>query len=564
MPRLVSGSASGMVWEVAAPGEAAPIEGLEAPEFVGRLLTLRGVRDLAAAREFLDPEAGPVPDARTLPGFERAVARASEAAAAGEPIAVYGDYDADGVTSTAILVEALREAGADCRWFVPRREREGYGLHAGALARLADDGARLLVTADCGITGAAEIAGARERGMDAIVLDHHQPNGPLPDAIVVELAEPGHPLGEMSAGGLALHFARALRGGGGWHRLDGERWLDLAAISTIGDVVPLRGENRRIVRAGLRALERTERPGLRALLEIAGAGNGALDAETVGFQIAPRINSAGRLGDASIAVEALLEADPERARELADSLNELNRERRQISDKAWQRAQEQIEQMRTEHGDVPPVVFADAEAPVGVVGIIAGRLADRYGRPAFAYSVSEGRAVGSARSQPGFDVAAALERCSDLLVRHGGHALAAGFTVETERLAELVERLAELAEAAIFDEPGAGEMVLKIDAQVPLERVTERTAEWIDQLEPFGAGNPAPVFLSRGVRPQRVRRFGKGDGAHLGARIGGWSAVGWRMGEREEAFAGELDVAWSFRRSRRGGRELEIRDFAPA
>ena len=572
MPRAGFGLVSGMAWEVAAPDEAAPIEGLEVgglepPKFVGRLLTLRGVRGLEEAREFLDPDAAPVPDARTLPGFERAVARASEAVAAGEQIAVYGDYDADGVTSTVILVEALREAGAeDCLWFVPRREHEGYGVHAGALARLADEGARLLVTADCGITAAAEIAEARGRGMEAVVLDHHQPNGPLPDAIVTgpTLAEPGHPLAEISAGGLALHFAQALLGGGNGRWPD-SRWLDLAAISTIGDVVPLRGENRRIVRDGLRALARTERPGLRAMLDMAGARNGAIDAETIGFQIAPRINSAGRLGDAALAVKTLLEADPERARELAGDLNELNRERRRISDEAWQRAQEQIEQTRMEHGDVPPVVSAgDAETPAGVVGIIAGRLADRYRRPAFAYSISEGRAVGSARSQPGFDIAAALERCSDLLVRHGGHAMAAGFTVETRRLEELVERLAELAETAIFDKPGAGEAVLKIDAQVPLERVTERTAEWIDRLEPFGAGNPAPVFLSRGVRPQRVRRFGKGDGGHLGARIGEWEAVGWRMGERAAEFTGEIDVVWSFRRSRRGGRELEIRDFAPA
>ena len=561
MPRRVFGSASGMVWEVAAPDEAAPIEGLDAPGFVGRLLTLRGVRDAEAARAFLSPDDEPAGDARTLPGFERAVARASAAAAAGEPIAVYGDYDVDGVTSTVILVEALREAGADCRWFVPRREREGYGVHAAALARLADEGARLLITADCGITAVEEIAEARGRGMDAVVLDHHQPNGALPDAIVAAptLAEPGHPLAELSTGGLAWHFAQALRGG------DPRRWLDLAAISTVGDVVPLRGENRRIVRAGLRALARTERPGLRALLDAIGAREGALDSETIGFQIAPRINSAGRLGDASLAVEALLETSWDRARTLAAELDSLNRERRAISDAAWQRAAEQIEQTRAEHGDVPPVVFAgDDETPAGVVGIIAGRLADRYQRPAFAYSISDGIAVGSARSRPGFHLAEALERCSDLLTRHGGHAMAAGFTVDAGRIPELFERLADLAEAAIFDDDSAGEAVLPVDAQVPLERVTERTAAWVDRLEPFGAGNPAPAFLSRGVRPQGARRFGREGRPHLSARLGMWDAIGWRMGGQAGAFGGELDVVWSFRRNQRGERELEIRDFAPA
>ena len=401
-----------------------------------------------------------------------------------------------------------------------------------------------------------------------MVLDHHQPEGELPDAIVAapSLAAMDHPLREASAGGLAWHFAHALCA-----RLGAapkpRRWLELAALSTVADVVPLHGENRRIVGQGLRELARTQRPGLRALLEAAGARNGAIDAETIGFQIAPRLNAAGRLDDASLAVEALLETKPARADELAARLDQLNSRRRRLSDDAWRRAQEQVERTRADYGDVPALVSAgDAETPPGIIGIVAGRLADRYQRPAFAYAVRDGLAQASARSRAGFDFAAALAECSDLLVRHGGHEMAAGFTVEAANLALLCERLNALAEAAIFDraDAGDGEPLLEIDAQVPFDLVTDATADWIARLAPFGAGNPAPVFLSLDAPVSEVRRFGRNGKPHLGLRLGRWDAVGWRMGDREAGLAQRIDAVWSFRRSQSGATELELQDFRPA
>lgn len=567
MPRRAGRGVVGFAWQVALPEEAPTIPGLDAPPFIGRLLRMRGIASPDAADAFLSPEQQQPAETRGLPGFPEAVERAASAVEAGEPIAVYGDYDVDGIASTAILVEALREGGADCRWFVPHREADGYGVHSEALERLGDEGARLIITADCGITAREPIAAARERGIDVVVLDHHQPEGEPPDAIVAAptLAAPDHPLREASAGGLAWHFAHALSA-----RLGAEprprRWLELAALSTVADVVPLRGENRRIVAQGLRELARTQRPGLRALLDAAGVRNGRIDAEKIGFQIAPRLNAAGRIEHAKIAVKALLETEHSRAKELAGQLDDLNTRRRRLSDDAWQRAQEQVERTCAVHGDVPALVSAgDTETPPGIVGIVAGRLADRYQRPAFAYAVRDGLAQASARSRAGFDFASALAACTDLLVRHGGHAMAAGFTVETANLAPLCERLSELAESAVFDRADApAEPLLEIDAQVPLKRVTKKTADWIERLAPFGAGNPAPVFLSLGAPVSEVRLFGRNGQPHLGLRIGRWDAVGWRMGDHEAELAPRIDVVWSFRRSQSGAPELELKDFRPA
>ena len=568
MPRQAGSGTSGFAWQIALPEEAPPIPNLDAPPFIGRLLRMRGVDTPEAAAAFLAPEHAPAADTDDLPGFSDAVEHTAEAVKNSKKIAVYGDYDVDGVTSTAILVEALREGGADCDWFVPNREQHGYGVHAEALERLGDEGARLIITADCGITARVEIAAAHARGIDFVVLDHHKPEGELPDAIIAvpTLAPPDHPLRKVSAGGLAWHFAHALCARLG-KAVQPQRWLELAALSTVADVVPLRGENRRIVSQGLRELARTQRPGLRALLEAAGARNGAIDAETIGFQIAPRLNAAGRLADASLAVNTLLEQVPRRAEKFAGELEQLNRARRRISDAAWERAQAQVERTRGKHGDVPAVVSAgDEETPLGIVGIVAGRLVDRYQRPAFAYSVRDGLAQASARSRAGFDFAAALASCSDLLVRHGGHEMAAGFTVEAANLAELCKRLNALAEAAIFgrDDAGAGEPQLKIDAQVPLDQVKRNTASWVDRLAPFGAGNPAPVFLSLDVPVSEVRRFGRNGKPHLGLRLGDWDAVGWRMGDREAELAPRIDAVWNFRRSQSGATELELQDFRPA
>ena len=563
----------GRTWRIAEPHDAPPIEGLDAPSFVGRLLRQRGVETVPAAQEFLNPEWYRPADASVLGDWSAAIERVALASERGEPVAIYGDYDVDGITGTAILTEALREAGIDARPFIPHREREGYGLQDEAVGQLAAAGARVLITADCGITALQEIASARDRhGLDVVVLDHHEPAESLPEATAIvtpKRAPRGHPLSELSTGGLAYRFGQALteRLAVDSEQTDRGRWLDLAAMSTVADVVPLRGENRWIVHQGLRALESTERPGLRALLQ-GRRGNGPVDTETIGFQLAPKINAAGRLDDASLALEMLMERRPDAARELAGRLESLNDERRRLTEEAMSDAEGQIRRQLDASGQAPLVLFVGgAEIHHGIVGIVAGRLAEQWSRPAFVWSVVDGEARGSGRSAAGFDLVRMLDGSRDLLVRGGGHAMAAGFSAEPSRLGALMARFNESAQAQLdAGEAGAWAALegrMDIDAQVPLSAVTRRTVGWIERLAPFGEGNRAPTFLSNGVGVRQVKTVGA-DGAHLRLDLEGWSAIGWRLGGAAAEVGSEVDVVWRLRRGLRGEPELEVVDLAVA
>jgi len=558
----------GRTWRIAEPHDAPPIEGLDAPSFVGRLLRRRGVDTVPAAQEFLNPDWYQPADASVLGQWDEAIERVALAAQRGEVVAIYGDYDVDGITGTAILTEALRDVGIDARPFIPHREREGYGIQDAALAQLASDGAQVLVTADCGITALNEIAAAREQhGMDVIVLDHHEPADALPQAnaiVTPKLAPYGHPLSELSTGGLAYRFAHAVA-----ERMqspsDPRRWLDLAAMSTVADVVPLRGENRWIVHQGLRALQETERPGLRSLLQ-SGRSQAPIDTETIGFQLAPRINAAGRLDDASLALEMLMERDRDAARELAGRLNTLNDQRRRLTDEAMSSAQSQIERQLDPAGQAPLVLFVGGEElHHGIVGIVAGRLADQWSRPAFAWSLVDGEARASGRSAAGFDLVRMLDGARELLIRGGGHAMAAGFSALPQHLGALVERFNESAQSQL-DAGDAGawaalEGRTEIDAQVPLTALTPGVVHWIERLAPFGEGNPAPVFLSNGVNVRGVKTVGQ-DGAHLRLDLDGWPAIGWRLGNAAAAVQSQADLVWRLRRGLRGRPELEILDLS--
>ena len=558
----------GRVWRIAEPHDAPPIEGLDAPSFVGRLLRQRGVETVPAAQEFLNPEWYQPADASVLGDWSAAIARMAAAAERGEPVAIYGDYDVDGITGTAILTEALRAVGIDARPFLPHREREGYGLQDEAIGQLAADGAKVLITADCGITALNEIAAARERhGLDVVVLDHHEPAEALPNATAIvtpKLAPSGHPLSELSTGGLAYRFGQALA-----ERMlaetDRGRWLDLAAMSTVADVVPLRGENRWIVHQGLRALESTVRPGLRALLK-GRRGNGPVDTETIGFQLAPKINAAGRLDDASLALEMLMERQPGTARELAGRLDSLNDERRRLTADAMSNAEQQIRRQLDASGQPPLVLFVGGEEiHHGIVGIVAGRLAEQWSRPAFVWSLVNEEARASGRSAAGFDLVRMLDSARDLLVRGGGHANAAGFSAQPSQLGALMARLNEAAQAQLdAGEAGAWAALegrTEVDAQVPLSAVTRQTVSWIERLAPFGEGNPAPVFLSNGVGVRQAKTIGADD-AHLRLDLDGWSAIGWRLGGAAGAVGTSVDVVWRLRRGLRGQPELEIIDLA--
>ena len=558
----------GRTWRIAEPHDAPPIEGLDAPSFVGRLLRQRGVDTVPAAQEFLNPEWYQPADASVLGDWSAAIDRLALAANRGEPVAIYGDYDVDGITGTAILTEALREVGIDARPFIPHREREGYGLQDAAVGQLAAEGAKVLITADCGITALEEIAAARDQhGLDVVVLDHHEPAEALPDATAIvtpKRAPNGHPLSELSTGGLAYRFGQALA-----ERISTQpaqsRWLDLAAMSTVADVVPLRGENRWIVHQGLRALESTDRPGLRALLS-GRRGNGPIDTETIGFQLAPKINAAGRLDDASLALEMLIERRPDQARELAGRLESLNDERRRLTSDAMSDAEQQIRRQLDPSGQAPLVLFVGGEdIHHGIVGIVAGRLADQWSRPAFVWSVIDNEARASGRSAAGFNLVRMLDSARDLLVRGGGHARAAGFSAEPSQLGPLMARLNEAAQRQLdAGEAGAWAALegrMNIDAQVPLSAVTRQTVGWIERLAPFGEGNPAPTFLSNQVAVRQAKTVGA-DGAHLRLDLEGWSAIGWRLGRAAAEVKSQVDIVWRLRRGLRGHPELEIIDLA--
>ncbi len=562
----------GRSWRIAEAADAPPIVGLDAPPFVGRLLRLRGIDSPTEAMEFLNPEWWTPADPSPLGDWEIAVERVYRAAAGGEPVAVYGDYDVDGITGTAIVTEGLREIGIEARPFIPHREREGYGVSDAAVAALASDGARVLITADCGVTALREIETAREQhGLDVVVLDHHEPAEELPAATAIvtpKLAPKGHPLGDLSTGGLAYRFAHALAERSG-RELAPQRWLDLAAMSTVADVVPLRGENRWIVHQGLRAIAATERPGLRALLRF-GRGNGdSVDTETIGFQLAPRINAAGRLDDALLALETLMERDPERARALADELEGLNQRRRRLTTEAMEAASREIRRQLDPSGQAPLALFVGGEEiHHGIVGIVAGRLADEWSRPAFVWSIVEGEARVSGRTGVGFDLVQMLESARDLLIRGGGHQSAAGFSAEPGKLGAIMQRLNESAEAQLA--AGAGgtsalEAITSIDAQVPLEAVTPGIVRWIERLAPFGEGNPTPRFLSTGVSVEQVRTVGA-ENAHLSLSLRAgerrWSGIGWRLGAAAASVGRKVDLVWSLRRGLRGRTELEVVDLA--
>ena len=558
----------GRTWRIAEPHDAPPIEGLDAPSFVGRLLRQRGVDTVPAAQEFLNPEWYQPADPLVLGDWDAAIDRLAHAAERAEPVAIYGDYDVDGITGTAILTEALQSVGIDARPFIPHREREGYGIQDSVVGRLAADGARVLITADCGITALNEIAFARERhGLDVIVLDHHEPAESLPSATAIvtpKKAPSGHPLSELSTGGLAYRFAHGLLEASGVEA-ESARWLDLAAMSTVADVVPLRGENRWIVHQGLRALEQTARPGLRALMS-ARRGNGPVDTETIGFQIAPKINAAGRLDDASLALRMLTERQREPAREIAAQLERLNDERRRLTTDAMVDAERQIRGQLDSSGQAPLVLFVGGEGiHHGIVGIVAGRLADQWSRPAFVWSIVENEVRASGRSAAGFDLVRMLDSARDLLVRGGGHAMAAGFSAEPPLLGSLMERFNESAQAQLdAGEAGAWAALegrMEIDAQVPLEAVSSQTVGWIERLAPFGEGNAAPTFLSNGVGVRQAKTVGA-DGAHLRLDLDGWSAIGWRLGNAAAEVKSQVDIVWRLRRGLRGRPELEIIDLA--
>lgn len=431
-------------------------------------------------------------DPMLLLGMEEAVARLRLAIRRGEHICVYGDYDVDGITATCLLTSCLKEEGAVVTSYIPDRIREGYSLNNQTLADLKAMGVNLIVTVDCGITNLEETRRARELGMDVIITDHHECKSELPEAAaVVNPHQPGcqYPFKQLAGVGVALKVAMALTGRG---REIFWRYVDLAAIGTIADVMELTGENRAIVSIGLRVLRHTERVGLSMLLREAGMDTKPLTATSVSFSLAPRINAAGRMGCPALAVKLLLTDDDQQAERYARELCELNRERQLVEQEIFNQCAAALEQRPAlrEHA----IILAGENWHQGVIGIVASRLVEQYHLPTFMVCLENGKGKGSCRSAGGFNLFAALERCADLLETFGGHEQAAGFTILPERLPEFRARI--LAMAAAFPPDQTTNSELLIDVRLPGSHLlTLPNVEALQQMEPFGAGNPRPTFL---------------------------------------------------------------------
>lgn len=540
---------------------------------VAQILYRRGFTDPDQAFEVLTTY-GKDDNPFGIKGMTEAVYRLRMAIRNREPMAVYGDFDCDGVSSTVLLTQALRRLGADVRHYIPNRVDEGYGLNSPALKSLAEQGVRVVVTVDCGIRSVQEVIDGKSYGLDMIVSDHHSLGPEVPPALaVVNPKQEGclYPEKMLAGVGLAYKIAQALymeahrRGiskAEGWHPND---WLDLVAIGTVADIAPLLGENRMLVQEGLKKLSNPDRPGLKALYGVAGVRPGRVNAVTIGFVLGPRINAAGRLRSALLAYDLLAAEEMSQAARLAEEINALNQERQQKTDQMQQWAEET---MPGDPASQPLLFAADSRFEQGVVGLVASRLTETYYRPAVVVQVGQDESHGSCRSIPEFHITQALDRCADLLERHGGHAAAAGFTIRTDRVELLRERLVGLA-----GEQLAGQALvpsLEIDAELPLGDASFEIADALAGLEPTGEANRAPLFLARDLTVADRRLVGA-EGKHLKLTLtngtASMDAIAFRLGEQAASIPDRIDVAYTLEADEWNDRrrlQFNVRDLRPA
>jgi single-stranded-DNA-specific exonuclease len=522
-------------------------------EITASVLVRRGYGDPEQARAFLDGEQ-PLHDPFLLGDMATAVERIRAAIAAGKRICVHGDYDVDGICATVLAVLVLRELGADVEWHLPSRFDEGYGVSGGTLERLAGEGCGLVVTVDCGITAVEEVRRARELGLEVVVTDHHRPAEELPECPIVATRPSDYPYPELCGTGVAYKLGQALLGP------DSEvlrRHLDLVALATIADVVPLLGENRSLVIAGLRGLARTQKPGLQALMKVAHVDPATVDTGQVGFRLAPRINAAGRLGHPRAALELLLTEDKDEARLLAGRLEELNRDRQAIEDKILRAAIAQVEEWpEAKRARKAYVVWGDGWHE-GVIGIVASRLVERYHRPVVLLAGGEGLWKGSGRSIPSFDLHGALGACAQFLERFGGHRAAAGLSISPDRVEPFADAFAAQAERLLAPEDLVPATI--VDAVLPRDaKLTLDLCEELRRLAPFGLGNPDVTLLAPGCELGELTTVG--DGKHLRFRVhrdgrdaGG--AIAFGQGTQLDRFrrVGRYDVAFRLQENRWNG-----------
>jgi len=493
-------------------GAAALARDLGIGELVATVLVRRGYREPEHARRFLAAEDGPH-DPLLLGDMAVACERLRAAVAAGERICVHGDYDVDGICATALATLVLRELGANVEWHLPSRFEEGYGLRTATLGKLAEAGCGLVLTVDCGITAVEEVAEARRLGLEVIVTDHHRPGAELPDCPVVATRPSEYPFPELCGTGVVYKLGQALLG------VDSEvleQHLDLVALATIADVVPLVDENRALVTRGLRALARTQKPGLRALMRSARVDPATLDSGAVGFRMGPRINAAGRLGHPGVALDLVLTADEQEADELAGRLEELNRERQAVEDRILRAAVAQVESWPEALQRRRAYVIADEDWHEGVIGIVASRLVERFSRPVVLIAGSDGPWKGSGRSIPAFDLHAALGASAGHLERWGGHRAAAGLSIEPERIEAFFADFAAHA-AEVLGEDDLRPLTTVDAVLPPRTKLTLELAQELKALAPFGLGNPEVTLLAADCELGELATVG--EGKHLRFRV---------------------------------------------
>jgi single-stranded-DNA-specific exonuclease len=554
-------------WHIASPTPSEQIARFShLPPVLIQLLANRGIVEPDAVASFLSaPWDVPISDPWHLPDMRKAVTRILKALDGGEEIVVYGDYDADGICAATIMAETLAALGGRGRGRIkiPKRSQEGYGLNCKDLESLARGGCSLVITVDCGIRSLREVAYAQnELGMDVVVTDHHGPSTELPAAVAVvnpKREESEAPFRDFSGVGLAYKLAQALAESRP-SDFQPEDLLDLVAVGTVADLVPLVGENRTLVQRGLELLNEPRRPGIRVLMDEAGVGRGEVDASTIGYVLGPRLNAAGRIADASWSVRLLM-SEGEDARVWAHRLEEVNRQRQQITKDAVERARAEIREAPEEDR---LIFIVGEDYPAGVVGLVASRLVEEFQRPAVVAERGTQTTRGSARSIPGFHFTRALDECGELMVKHGGHAMAAGFTVTNENLETLGIRLKEIARSRVRDEDMIP--ILSIDAEIELaDIVKQEIPQALKLLQPFGESNSEPVFASRGVVVRDARPVGR-DEAHLKLVVSAqntlWDAIAFRQaGRLNELNIGErIDVAYNVSQNRWNGQErLQLR-----
>ncbi|HLM28208.1 MAG TPA: single-stranded-DNA-specific exonuclease RecJ [Thermoleophilaceae bacterium] len=521
------------------------------PLEVATVLARRGFEAPEEAREFMAAERREDPAA--LPGAPEACELILKHVGRGSPIVVHGDYDVDGVCSTALAVETLRALGASPRWRLPSRS-EGYGLSRETVREVAAQGAGLLITVDCGVTAVEEVAAARDAGLDVLVTDHHRPGDQLPDCPLVHPALGSFGTPELCAAGVALKLSEALFSAAGRDPREAEAGLDLAALATVCDLVPLRGENRRIVREGLAAMARSPRVGLRALMKVSALDPAELSAQALGFRLGPRINAAGRLSRADAPLELMLCREPERADEIAQELDGLNHDRREAETRILFAA----EAAASAHANRAAMVVAGEGWHPGVVGIVASRLVERWHRPCVVAAIAEdGTVKGSGRSISAYDLHAGLGACAPLLIRFGGHRMAAGVELRADSLPAFADALAEHAAAALTPADLIPEE--RVDAVLPAGALGLELAEAMEALGPFGMGNPQPTLLVPSARVESVTGMGsERQHARFTLTSGGARARAVAFGSTPrslEACTGEgpCDVAFRLERNRWNG-----------